>query len=193
MSKKKPKSKPSKPAAQSQPKVQAPIVTPYPTAGEKITEFEARLDAQLGADGGGAARGPGRPHKEQVSAERAEQTFDERLITQVVCIPFDLWALSQGVPQLKLRDEEAALIGPLVKELLDHYLPIIPSIAYAWISLSIAMYATMKPRLELIQALKKEKPSASSTPRPAAAQSSPSSAGAPASALFPSEIKPEKM
>jgi len=169
-------------------------VTPYPTAGEKITEFEERLDAQLGADGGGAPRGPGRPRKEQVTAERTERTFDERLIIQVVCIPFDLWAISQGVPQLKLRDEEAALIGPPVKELLDYYLPAIPPIAWAWISLSIATYATMKPRLELIQALKMEKSGTSATKRPAAAQPSQSStAGAPASALFPSEIKPEKV
>jgi len=167
-------------------------VTPYPTAGEKITAFEERLDAQLGADGGGAARGPGRPRKETVVAERAEQAFDVRLITQVICIPFDLWALSQGVPQIKLRDQEAALIGPPVKELLDYYLPIIPPIAYAWISLSIATYATMKPRLELIQTLKTEKAQTSSVKRPAAAQST-SPAGAPASALFPSEIKPEKV
>lgn len=105
--------------------------------------------------------------------------------------------MSQGVPQLKLRDEEAALIGPPVKELLDYYLPVMPPIAWAWISLSIAVYATMKPRLELIQVLKKDKAgtsSASSASRPAsAAQSSPSSAGAPASALFPSKIEPEKV
>jgi len=170
-------------------------VVPYPTAGEKITEFEERLDAQLGADGGGAPRGPGRPRKEQVSAERAEQTLDERLITQVVCIPFDLWALSQGVPQLKLRDEEAALIGPPVKELLDHYLPVMPPITWAWIILSSAVYATMKPRLELIQVLKKDKAGTSSAKRsgPAGAASAAPSPGAPASALFPSEIKPEKV
>lgn len=167
-------------------------MTPYPTAGEKITEFEERLDAQLGADSGGAPRGPGRPRKEQVSVTPVAQTFDSRLITQVVCIPFDLWALSQGVPQLKLRDEEAALIGPPVKELLDYYLPVIPPIAYAWISLSIATYATMKPRLELIQVLKKEKANTSSASRPANA-AQPGPAGVPASALFPTKIEPEKV
>lgn len=170
-------------------------MTPYPTAGEKITAFEERLDAQLGADSSGAPRGPGRPRKESVTAERAEQTFDSRLITQVVCIPFDLWALSQGVPQLKLRDEEAALIGPPVKELLDHYLPVMPPIAWAWISLSIVAYATMKPRLELIQVLKKEKANTSSAKRPVSVgtASAAPNPGAPASALFPTQIEPEKV
>jgi len=172
-------------------------VVPYPQAGEKVTAFEERLDAQLGADSGGAARGPSRPRKESVVATPVERTFDLKIVGQAIQIPFELWALSEGVPQLKISDEEADIMAGPAKELLDHYLPEIPVIAWAWISLSIGLYATMRPRLELIQVLKTEKANTfHSAKRPAAPSPADVKApkpGAAASSVYPSEITPERI
>lgn len=129
-----------------------------------------------------------------MGVQQIERHFDIKVVGQVIAIPFDLWAISQGTPALKLRDDEAELMALPAKELLDYYLPQIPVIAWAWISLSIGMYAAMKPRLELIQILKKQKANTSSAKRPAPAPAAQASKpGAPASSVFPSEITTEKV
>jgi len=133
-----------------------PVITPYPTAGRKVTEFEERLDAQL-AGGKKPARGPG--GKFSSTSPAAGPEIDISVIGQVVQIPFDLWSVSQGVPDLKISSEESVMLAKPVKQLLDHYVPQVPEIAWAWISLSAVSYSIMKSRLALITEIKKQKPS----------------------------------
>ncbi len=129
----------------------APDVTPYPRAGRKVTEFEEALDAQLG----GNIAGPGSAASPQTASSPAEPPdLDAKVIGQVCQIPFDLWSVSQGVDGLKLTDKEAQMMGKPAKQLLDHYVPQIPTIAWAWISLAVVAYSAMKSRLMLIQQLK---------------------------------------
>lgn len=130
-----------------------PQVTPYPTAGAKVTEFERKLDDQLGA--AETAKRPAQPAKEQAAGP---QNFGLEIIKPVIAMPFDLWAARVDLKELKLSKDELNLLAGPVKELLDYYLPQIPVIAYAWISVSVAAYSVMKVRLELIAELKKQKP-----------------------------------
>lgn len=132
-----------------------PNVTPYPTAGHKVTEFEDRLDAQLAGE---TAAKPklGRPRKDQQD-QPAE--IDIAVIGQAVQIPFDLWSVSQGVPELKISTDESLMLAKPVKQLLDHYVPKVPVIAWAWISLGAVSYSIMKSRLALIAEIRKTRPS----------------------------------
>lgn len=129
---------------------QIPKVTPHPTAGPKVQEFEDRLDEQLAGDE--PKRGPGRPRKEQLPIEPENLTPD--VIVGVVKIPFELWAIDQDVKELALEDDEAKQLSEPIKQLLDYYMPKIPAIAYAWISLSISSFWIMRSRMLLIQAIK---------------------------------------
>jgi len=133
-----------------------PTVTPYPTAGRKVTEFEERLDAQL-AGSKKPARGPG--GKFSSTSPAAGPEIDISVIGQVVQIPFDLWSASQGVPELKISNDESIMLAKPVKQLLDHYVPQVPEIAWAWISLSAVSYSIMKSRLALIAEIRKNNPS----------------------------------
>ena len=136
---------------------QQPKVTPHPTAGPKVTAFEDHLDAQLASDTESVKGGPGRSPKEPPPEP---QRFELDVIRPIVAMPFDFWSKSQDLPQLKLTDKEADLLSKPVKDLIDYYLPQIPVVAWAWISLSIATYSVMKIRLDLIAELKKQKSAA---------------------------------
>ena len=128
----------------------APKVIPYPQAGAKVIEFERELDRQLGGETIGAEPAAGIP-----TEPGKVISFDHAVIAQVCQIPFDLWSISQGVDQLKLSDKEARMMAKPAKELLDYYLPQIPVIAWAWISLAVVSYSTLKIRLLIIQEIKK--------------------------------------
>lgn len=134
-----------------------PTVTPYPTAGRKVTDFEERLDAQLAGGIKKPARGSGGKFASKEPAAGPE--IDVTVIGQVVQIPFDLWSVSQGVPDLKISTEESVMLAKPVKQLLDHYVPQVPEIAWAWISLSAVSYSIMKSRLVLIAEIRKNNPS----------------------------------
>jgi len=162
-----------------------PKVTPYPTAGPKVQEFENVLDRQLAGDTGPPKRGPGRPPKEkQPEPEPPELTID--VVAGVVKIPFELWSISQSVKSLALTDEEAKRIAEPAKQLLEYYLPQIPVIAYAWISMSVSTFWVMQARLRTIKEIKEHKKRIEQ-PRPAA----PAQPGVVTK--FPSEIKPNKV
>ena len=140
-------------AALAQEAKTSPIITPMPTAGRKILEFEERLDKQLGGDET-AGRKRGRPR----NADRPEPPeIDITDISNVVQIPFDLWALSQNCPELKITTNESILIAKPLKKLLDHYVPQVPEIAWAWISLGAVSYSIMKSRLDIIAEIKKQR------------------------------------
>jgi len=134
-----------------------PKITPYPAAGEKVQEFENRLDEQL-ADNVPAEpkRGPGRPPKEKTQEpEQPELTSD--IVAGVIKIPFELWAIGQDVEGLALTKEEAAQMAEPARQLLEYYLPRIPVIVYAWLGLSVNIFWVMRTRLLLIKEIRKQR------------------------------------
>ena len=133
-----------------------PEITPYPQAGQPVKEFEQKLDEQI-KDESDTRRGRGRPRKEPAPAPPALAEVPDEVIANFVKIPFDLWAASQNVAQLKLTDKEANLIATPAKQLLDYYLPKIPTIAWAWVALSMTSYSVMSIRLQMIAKIKKHK------------------------------------
>ena len=175
--------KPKKPA---EPPPAKPEVKPYPTAGAKVQEFEDILDKHLAGDVTPTPkRGPGRPPKEKTQEpEQPELTID--VVAGVIKIPFELWAIGQDVWQLKLNDKEAAQIAEPAKQLLEYYLPKIPVIAYAWISLSVSTFWVMQSRLRTIKKIREQRQK-QQPPRPA----EPAPPGV--ETKFPTEMKPEKV
>ena len=123
-----------------------------------MTEFEDRLDAALADGAGETKRGRGRPRK---ADEQQPVEIDFKVIGQALQIPFDLWSVGQGVPELKITTAESILMAKPVKQLLDHYIPSLPEIAWAWISLGAVSYSIMKCRLELLAEIRKNKDSSS--------------------------------
>jgi len=181
--KKKKKSKPKKTAAEQPPKV-----TPYPTAGPKIADFEEKLDQQLAGDE--TKRGPGRPRKQQQPEQPGPEGLDTAVVSGVVKMPFELWSISQNVKELALTDQEAAQISGPVKQLLDYYLPQIPPIAYAWIALTVNGFWIMRTRLLLIAAIRESKKQRTPPAGPVNQGPGPTPL---TNQKFPSEIKPEKI
>lgn len=136
----------------------SPKITPHPTAGPIVQEFEDLLDKQLAGDTGPPKpkRGPGRPPKDKTpEPEQPELTID--VVAGVVKIPFELWSISQSVKSLALGEDEAKRIAEPAMQLLEYYLPQIPVIAYAWVSLSVSTFWVMQSRLRTIQELKKHR------------------------------------
>lgn len=163
-----------------------PEVTTYPRAGAKVQEFEDVLDRQLAGDvTPKPKRGPGRPPKEKLpEPEQPELTID--VVAGVVKIPFELWAISQSVESLKLSDDEVKKIAEPAKQLLEYYLPKIPVIAYAWVSLSVSTFWVMRTRLLLIQEIRKQRQK-QQPPRPA----EPAQPGV--TTKFPEDIKTQAL
>lgn len=169
----------------SMPESVKPKITPYPKAGAKVQEFEDLLDSRIAGDDQPPKRGPGRPPKEkQPESEQPKLTLD--VVAGVVKIPFELWAIGQDVWQLKLNDDEAARIAEPAKQLLEYYLPKIPVIAYAWLSLSVSAFWVMRTRLLIIQELKKQREK-QRPPKPA----EPAQPGV--QTKFPSKIETDKV
>ena len=189
MSKKKTKKKAvkKKPASNIPTAETKPPITPYPTAGPEIKEFEDLLDAHLAGDAGPPKRGPGRPPgagKKQQEPEQPELTND--IVAGVVKIPFELWAISQDTPVLRLSDKESAQMAEPARHLLEYYLPKIPVIAYAWISLSVSTFWVMRTRLLLIQEIRKHRQKQQPARPPEPAQPG-------VETKFPSEVKPQAL
>lgn len=129
----------------------SPKVDTYPQAGRKVKEFEEMLDQQLGDEAPGYQAPPGKePQPETIK-------FDYAVIAQVCQIPFNLWSVSQGIDQLKLTDKEAKSMAMPIMNLLDYYLPQIPVIAWAWITVGVVAYSALESRLLLIQEIKKSR------------------------------------
>lgn len=152
---------PEKPAEQAPAKQK---ITPYPQAGKKVQEFEDTLDKQLAGDTAPPKRPVGRPPKEQ-EPEPSGLPID--IVAGVIKIPFELWAIGQDVKELALTEPEAKQIAEPARQLLEYYLPKIPVIVYAWVSLSVSSFWVMRTRLLLIQELKKQREK-QQPPRPAA-------------------------
>jgi len=173
-----------KPETPAEPAPAAPKITPYPQAGPKVQDFEDLLDKQLAGDNGPpkSKRGPGRPPKDKtIEPEKPELTIE--VVAGVVKIPFELWSISQNVKPLELTDDEAKRIAEPAMQLLEYYLPQIPVIAYAWVSISVSTFWVIQSRLRYIQELKKQ--------RARLAQPTPAAPAQPGvTTKFPEEIKP---
>ena len=128
-----------------------------PTAGRKVTEFEDRLDAAIAKGEQEPKRGRGRPRKAETS-EPPPPEIDVKVFAQCIQIPFDLWSVSQKIPELKLPMDEAVMLAKPMKQLADYYLPNVPEIAWAWFSLAGVSYSIVKSRLILIAEIKKAYP-----------------------------------
>lgn len=165
-----------------------PVIVPAPTAGKKVQDFEDILDKQLAGDMGPPKRPVGRPPKEKdVEPEQPELTID--IVAGVVKIPFELWSISQSVKSLALSDDEAKNIAEPARQLLEHYLPQIPVIAYAWISMSVSVFWVMQSRLRTIQEIRlhRERIEQENQPAPTA----PAQPGV--STKFPERSEPVKL
>ena len=149
------KSKAKKPKTQK-PVVETPQITPHPTAGARVIDFEALLDKQIAGEIPEPKRGPGRPRKEDDSVATEEDRIRDDIVRAAVCVPFDMWSRSQKLPELKLTREEAAMLIQPVRTLLDYYLVNVPEIAIAWACLAVTAYTITCPRLDLIS-VKREK------------------------------------
>ena len=166
----------------------SPKITPHPTAGPIVQDFEDLLDKQLAGDTGSPKpkRGPGRPPKDKTpEPEQPELTID--VVAGVVKIPFELWSISQSVKSLALADAEAKRIAEPALQLLEYYLPQIPVIAYAWVSLSVSTFWVMQSRLKTIQELKKHRERINQQTSP------PEQAQPGVKTKFPSETKTSKV
>ncbi|MBW8003339.1 MAG: hypothetical protein FVQ80_15220 [Planctomycetes bacterium] len=161
MAKKKTKKKTTKSPKEKAPLQEPAKITPHPTAGPKVDEFEQKLDQQLADAKEIGKRGPGRPRKQPESEPEFE--LDLKTIAQGLKMPFDLWAVSQKIEQLRVTDDEACAIAIPAKKLLDYYFPGAPVIAIAWAGLVISLYTITAPRLKLIADLKKQKETSSAT------------------------------
>lgn len=160
-----------------------PKITPYPQAGVKVQEFEDVLDRQFAGDTTPPKRPVGRPPRPP-EPEQPELTID--IVAGVIKIPFELWAIGQDVKELALTDEESKQMAEPARQLLEHYLPMIPPIAYAWIGLSVSSFWVMRTRLLLIQELRKQREK-QQPDRPV----EPASPGV--TTKFPKEIKTDKV
>lgn len=165
----------------------SPKITPMPTAGRKITEFEDRLDQHL-AGAEIPKRGRGRPRKED---EQQPPEIDAKIIGQAIQVPFDLWAVANDFDCLKISIQESTMIARPLKELLDHYMPNVPTIAWAWISLGAVSYSIVKSRLVLITEMKKAKISSSDQTKGGKDRPERRGQGGPRSSVLPTmdEIK----
>lgn len=171
--------KPEKPTEQAPTR---PKITPYPEAGAKVQEFEDILDSQLAGEK--PKRPVGRPPKPP-EPESPELTID--IVAGVIKIPFELWAISQSIKSLALTDEEAKQIAEPARQLLEYYLPKIPVIAYAWLSLSVSTFWVMRPRLFTIKETREHLKRIQQKSRP------PEPASPGVTTNFPTEIKPERV
>jgi len=179
-----------------------PVVVPYPKAGRRVKEFEEKLQDEIkqaeSQPEPGPKRGPGRPRKEPPPAP--PPALEKDIIANAVKVPFDLWSVSQDIPQLKLADSEVDALAEPVKQLLDHYAPQLPVVTVAWFSLAVTAYSIMSIRLRMIAAKKKQNKDSRTEPPSAKDQSQ----GGPTAVIlngpnsnqrFPDadQIKPEKI
>lgn len=134
-------------------------MTPMPTGGRKVTEFQAALDEQIAAhpepQHGGSRPGAGRKVQPKAPPAPEVQRLDpadiSSAVTELLRTPFDLWAAKAKLPELALTTDEAETVTKPVQVLLDFYVPNMRPIDWAWASLAITAVAIMRPRIILLQ------------------------------------------
>lgn len=116
---------------------------------------------------------PGEPDKrirrtdEEIKKEKERDILIEQpnpLFIPILKIPFDAWAETVKVDELRLSTQETNSLALPVTQLVNYYLPKMPAIAYAWCGLILSLYTIMQPRLKIIKELKKVKAGQSASP-----------------------------
>ncbi len=180
------------------------IMTPMPTAGRVITDFEKALDQTIAEhpqpQHGGARPGAGRKVKPKAppppEVQPVEPAEISSAITELLRTPFDLWAAKAKLPELALTNEEAETVTKPVQVLLDFYVPNMRPIDWAWASLVITGIAIMRPRVMLLQRMgpgsgtgpAESQREAQATPPGPAASASPAGQGSPADQYEPQTL-----
>lgn len=196
------KTKKKKTTKPEQPK---PVVTvPMPTAGKTVSDFEQELDKQI-ADNpepahGGARAGAGRKTKPKEPPPPEVGTVPLEAIrsalTELLKAPFDIWAAKAGVPQLALTQDEAETLTGPVQTLLDHYIPNMRPIDWAWVMFAITAIGIMRPRMVLLQRMNAQEHGGreqQNTPPPRTAAAVAPVAGPGQQGTSPDGYKPQKL
>lgn len=107
---------------------------------------------------GGAREGAGRTPG--LTAEKAKvknlPQYPSNPIKQGSQALFDLWASAAKIEQLALSEDEADLLSLPVTQLAEYYFPgMIPEIAGTWVMMIFAVTRIMKPRIKLIEEIRK--------------------------------------
>lgn len=151
------KAKPKKPS-ESPVKMAEKKITPYPRVGDaevekygpRVPGFEKKLDAL------GGKTEPPKP-KPPETATDVQAKLDLKVIADFLKLPFATWASRINFPAIRLTDKEALKWAEPTKVLLDHYMPVIPPIAYAWFAWSVTTISIVNTRIDLIAAEKRKR------------------------------------
>lgn len=131
-------------------------VTPHPRVGDEVDKYGPRnldFEDKLGAVG--AKPQPKQPRPETKAPPKEDQSqLEIKMIADFLKLPFTFWAARIKFPAVRLTDNEAREWAEPTRTLLDHYMPLIPPIGYAWIAWGITTITIMDKRLELIAAEK---------------------------------------
>jgi len=135
-------------------------ITPHPTAGPQIKDFEKKIDSILN----GAAI-PQEPAAGPGPGLEKESVLPGRVLAEAIKMPFEIWSLNFDDKKLqnciRLKDNEADLLAIPVGKLIEHYAPNIPEIVYAWFAFSVTVYSILSYRLRILAEYRKLKNSSS--------------------------------
>lgn len=149
----------AKPAKKRESRKAPDKVTPHPRVGDEVDKYGPRnldFEDKLGAVG--AKPEPKQPRPETKAPPKEEQSqLEIKMIADFLKLPFTFWAARIEFPGVRLTDNEAREWAEPTKTLLNHYMPLIPPIGYAWIAWAITTITIMDKRLELIAAEKSKR------------------------------------
>jgi len=138
-----------------------PDVVDYPSVGKDVDKYGPRnleFEQKLGVPPPEPAAKEGPSAETQARfAEAVQDSLDRKIVADCLKLPFAFWASRAGLPALRLTDQEAKEWAEPTKDLLDHYMPKIPGIVYAWVGWSVCMCSIMDKRFELVTAERKKK------------------------------------
>ena len=164
-----------------------PVVVDYPSVGDDVNKYGPRnleFEQKLGIP-------PAEPvAKEKIPPPAEDQQTIEgttlKTLANSLKLPFAFWASRAGLPALRLTDQEAREWADPTKSLLDHYMPKIPEMVYAWIAWTVCMCSIMDKRFVLITAEREKRSARQSSesqgtvgPQSRQANASPIAQGAP--------------
>ena len=125
-------------------------------------EFEAACQVVVPTEKqekrGGFREGAGRPlglTDEKAKVKNLPQ-YPSGPIRQGSQALFDLWAAAAKIEELALTDDEADLFSLPITQLADYYFPgMIPEIAGSWVMLIFAVTRIVKPRIKMVNEVRK--------------------------------------
>lgn len=116
---------------------------------------------------GGPREGAGRPlglTDEKAKVKNLPQ-YPSIPIKQGCQALFDLWSTAAKIEQLALSDDEADILSLPLTQLQEYYFPgILPEIAGTWIMLIFAVTRVVKPRIDIVNTVRKERRAARPDP-----------------------------